>query len=138
MDCKVCHMPIYGDNKVGICKFCIRRMTDDEIMRLIREYLKDFEENQALVEQVIRDTGISYNKIMKLAEDDRLILKNNEMLLEICMRNKKRTVKEIGDQMRKLMDEEKEEKKRRYGEKEAYMGSKLVKDIEKKKSEEEK
>ncbi len=139
MDCKKCGKPIYGHNAIGICKVCIRRMNDDEIMRVLREYLKDFDNDQALVEQVIRDTGITYAKIMKLVEEDRLILKDNEMLLEICMRNRKRSVKEIGDQMRKIMAEEEEKRKEkinyRVGSK--YLGSKFVEDIEKKKENEE-
>ena len=130
MDCKVCGKPIYGTNAVGICKYCIRRMSDDELIRILREYL-DFD--KALVEQVIRDTGISYSRIMKLVQDDRLILTDNDMLVELLMHKKKTSLENVVVEMKKRIESKEDSGIHVHV---AFdPGSKLVKDIEKKKSE---
>ncbi len=130
MDCKVCGNPIYGTNAVGICKYCIRRMSDDELMRILREYL-DFD--KALVEQVIRDTGISYARIMKLVQDERLILTDNDALVELLLHKKKVKLENIAVELKKRIESKDDSGIHVHV---AFdPGSKLVKDIEKKKSE---
>ncbi len=130
MDCKVCGKPIYGTNAVGICKYCIRRMSDDELIRILREYL-DFD--KAFLEQVIKDTGISYSRIMKLVQDDRLILTDNDMLVELLMHKKKTSLENVAVEMKKHIESKEDSGIHVHV---AYdSSSKLVKDIEKKKAE---
>ena len=130
MDCKVCGKPIYGTNAVGICKYCIRRMSDDELIRILREYL-DFD--KALVEQVIRDTGISYSRIMKLVQDDRLILTDNDMLVDLLMHKKKTSLENVAVEMKKRIESKEDSGIHVHVPYDS--SSKLVKDIEKKKAE---
>ena len=125
LDCCMCGTPIYGKKHIGICKDCIRKTKDEDLIKILKEYLES--NPDAVVEEIIRDTGIPYSRIEKLESDDRIVLKKNMFLLKNGFVLDKKSKEQVGREMwtflYKKEHEQKEEKDDR---------SKLVIDLEKK------